>query len=65
LEFPKAVNPVSCPHNIETLEDKDLDYARKLQASFGKYIYNYRCMYLTGYTQLLITHACVVYSLLL
>ena len=22
--------------NAETLEDKDLDYARKLQASFGK-----------------------------
>ena len=39
LGFPNVVvNPANCPHNtIETFEDKDLDYARKLQASFGKY----------------------------
>ena len=38
LDFPKVVvNPAKCPHNtIEIFEDKDLDYARKLQASFGK-----------------------------
>jgi len=43
-EFSKAVNPSSRQHNwettikknVETLKDKDLNYARKLQASFDR-----------------------------